>query len=78
MASLTRAHGWLRLAVLAVIWAGAVAVGLAAARLTKVGPILFEVSGRHGVHTGDVLAFTFAFAFASFCTAALLDWWANK
>jgi hypothetical protein len=77
LASPTGAHGWLRVAVLASIWGGAVALGLAAARLTKVGPILFEVSGRHGVHTGDVLAFAFAFTLASVCTAALLDWWAR-
>jgi hypothetical protein len=77
LASPTRAHGWLRVAVLAVIWGGAVAVGLAAARLTKLGPILFEVSGRHGVHMGDVLAFAFTFTLAAVCTAALLDWWAR-
>ena len=77
MASPTGAHGWLRVAVLAVIWGGALAVGLVAARLTKVGPILLEVSGRHGVHTGDVLAFAFSFTVAALCTAALLDWWAR-
>lgn len=75
MASSTGAHGWLRAAVLAVIWCGAVVAGLVVARLTKVGPILFEISGRHGVHAGDVVAFAFAFAVASLCTAVLMEWW---
>lgn len=75
MAGPTGAHGWVRATVLAVVWGGALAAGLVVARLTKVGPILFEISGRHGVHAGDVVAFAFAFAVASLCTAVLLDWW---
>ena len=37
-------------------WAVAVAVSLAVAADTRIGPVLLTLSPRHGVHAGDVVA----------------------
>jgi hypothetical protein len=39
------------------VWALAVGVALLFAWQTKIRPILFRVTDRHGVHLGDVVAF---------------------
>jgi hypothetical protein len=51
------------LAVLLVFGVATVA-GLWVAAETKVGPILFALNERHGVHVGDVAAFVVAYTWA--------------
>jgi hypothetical protein len=52
-----------------VVWAVAVAGVLLTAMDTRVGPVLFTISRRHGVHLGDVLVL-----FAAAAIAAALTW----
>ena len=47
-------------------------LALIVARLTKVGPILFSVTTRHGVHLGDAGAFGIALGVAALMTATLI------
>jgi hypothetical protein len=62
----------MRLLATALVWAVASAVALAIAWKTKVGPVLFVLSSRHGVHLGDIVAFFVAFVWAGIITMALL------
>ena len=57
------------------IWATATLTALFIARITKVGPILLNVSGRHGLHAGDAIAVGLALLVAGLATAALLRRW---
>lgn len=56
-----------------VMSAGATLVTLYVAASTAVGPILFEVSASHGVHLGDVIAGTVAFAAAGVVVAIVAE-----
>lgn len=62
----------MRLLLAAAVWATASAVALAIAWKTKVGPVLFALSSRHGVHLGDIVAFVVAYTWAGITTMALL------
>jgi hypothetical protein len=70
----SRAYGWRptirQLVLVLVAWAGATVFVLVVAAGTKVGPILFQLSERHGVHAGDLLVGT-----ASYGAALLLTAW---
>lgn len=55
-----------------LVWVSAVAVVLAIAADTKIGPILFTLSGRHGVHFGDALVLVAALLVAVCLTGWLL------
>lgn len=64
------------------IWGGATVTALVVARITKVGPTLFNVSARHGLHAGDAVVAGVALVVAVFATAALLrrwrPWWGSS
>ena len=55
-----------------MVWAVAVAAVLLTAVDTRVGPVLFTISRRHGVHLGDVLVLLAAAAIAAVLTWLLL------
>jgi hypothetical protein len=61
--------------VLAGIWGTATLTALFIARITKIGPILLNVSGRHGLHAGDAVAVGVALLVAGIATAALVRRW---
>jgi hypothetical protein len=46
------------------VWVAATSVGLGVAATTKVGPVVIAVSTHHGVHLGDLLAFSVAYTAA--------------
>ena len=37
-------------------WVVGLGLGLTAARFTRIGPVAFGLTGRHGVHVGDLAA----------------------
>jgi hypothetical protein len=53
------------------VWVTATLLGLAVAATTRIGPVLLTVSGSHGVHLGDVLAFAAAYGAAILITRRL-------
>ena len=59
-------HGQVRSprTIVTVTWVVATVLGLVAAATTRIGPVLFTVSGSHGVHLGDVIAFAVAYGAA--------------
>jgi hypothetical protein len=59
------------LAVVVLVWGAATLFGLAVAATTRIGPVLFSVSGSHGVHLGDVVAFAVAYGAAIVLTCHL-------
>ncbi len=61
-----------RLALVVALWATATAFGLAIGALTKVGPVVLTLSRSHGVHVGDLIALTAAYAEASVLTRRVL------
>ncbi|MDT7581542.1 MAG: hypothetical protein QOK35_2806 [Pseudonocardiales bacterium] len=61
-----------RPALVAAVWATATAFGLAIARWTAVGPVVLILGRGHGVHVGDLIALTAAYAEAAFLTRRLL------
>lgn len=58
-----------QLVLLALTWGCAVFVVLATAAVTRVGPVLYEINDRHGVHAFDVLVGTGMFCLALLATA---------
>jgi hypothetical protein len=62
-----------RFLLLVTTWGLATAAALLVSWQTKVGPVLAEVSHRHGVHLGDVLAFAVAWSWAGIVSLALLS-----
>ena len=54
------------------IWSAATAFGLAFAVATKIGPVLWTLSRRHGVHVGDLLALLASYTVAALMTRHLL------
>lgn len=61
-----------RLALAAVAWVGATLFGLAVAATTTIGPIVVDLSQNHGVHLGDLVAFSGAYLVALVVTLAVL------
>jgi hypothetical protein len=61
-----------RLALIAAVWAAATAFGLAIARWTAVGPVVLILVRGHGVHVGDLVALTAAYAEAAVLSRRLL------
>ena len=61
-----------RLALVVALWATATAFGLAIARWTAVGPVVLALSRGHGVHVGDLVALTAAYAEAAVLTRRVL------
>jgi hypothetical protein len=59
-------------ALVVALWATATAFGLAIGALTKVGPVVLTLSRSHGVHMGDLVALTAAYAEAALLTRRLL------
>jgi hypothetical protein len=49
---------------LTLLWATATLLGLVVAGTTRIGPVLFTISGSHGVHLGDVVGFAVAYGAA--------------
>jgi hypothetical protein len=62
-----------RFVVVLLTWTVATAVALAVAWKTKVGPVVFVVSRRHGVHSGDIVAFAVAYVVAAVVSVAVLS-----
>jgi hypothetical protein len=66
---------FLRRTVLMAPWAApwvlATLAGLVIAATTRIGPTLLQLSERHGVHLGDLLAFALAYAMALAVTLAM-------
>jgi hypothetical protein len=60
---------WQRTVGIGAVWVMATAVVLLFAADTRVGPILVNLSERHGVHVGDVVALL-----AMYSGAAVLTW----
>ena len=61
-----------RLVLVAAVWAAATAFGLVIARWTAVGPVVLILGRGHGVHVGDLVALTAAYAEAAVLTRRLL------
>jgi hypothetical protein len=55
-----------------LVWCAATAAGLWVAAETKVGPVVFVIDQRHGIHQGDLIAFGAAYGCAALLTIALL------
>jgi len=58
-------------ATVILVWVAATLVGLTVAATTRIGPIVFTLSARHGAHVGDVLAFVVAYGVALAITLRL-------
>ena len=58
--------------IVALLWGAATVLGTGVAATTRIGPVLFTVSGSHGVHLGDVVAFAVAYAAALVFTRRVL------
>lgn len=67
----TRIGGGRWLAV-AAAWGVAVAIALATAAFTRIGPVVYVFNARHGVHEGDVVVAAAMFCVAALVTAGLL------
>ena len=52
------------------MWAIATIVGLWIAAETKVGPVLVKVTGKHGLHLGDLAGFLVCWQWAAVVTVA--------
>jgi hypothetical protein len=61
----------MRFLLAAAIWGVATCAALFLAWQTKVGPVIYKVSYRHGIHSGDVLAFLVAWMWAAYLTIGL-------
>jgi hypothetical protein len=61
----------MRLLAVMTVWATAGLAALAVAHETKIGPIVWVLSTRHGVHLGDIAAFVVAGTWASMLTLLL-------
>ena len=59
-----------RAALVVLAWVGATLFGLAVAAETRIGPTVLDLSGTHGIHLGDLLAFGGAYAVAALITAS--------
>jgi hypothetical protein len=60
-----------QVALVVATWVVAAAAVLAVAAETRVGPIVLTVTGRHGVHAGDVVAGVLCFAAAALLTGRI-------
>ncbi len=69
---MTTVHQARRIVLLLALWGAATAFGLAFAAWTAVGPILLTLTPRHGVHTGDLVAFAAAYTTAGVLTRRLV------
>lgn len=61
-----------RLLLVLLAWSAAAFAVLANAAVTRIGPVIYQINDRHGVHAGDVLVGTGMFCLAVLVTAALL------
>ena len=61
-----------RTALIVALWGAATAFGLGFAAWTAVGPVLVVLTRGHGVHVGDLVAFTAAYSSAAVLTRRLL------
>jgi hypothetical protein len=61
--------------IIAVVWVGATLFGLAVAATTTVGPVVLELTSRHGVHFGDIVAFVGSYIVALLVTLVVLAFW---
>jgi thiosulfate reductase cytochrome b subunit len=61
-----------RAALILALWGAATAFGLAFAAWTTVGPILLTLAPGHGVHAGDLVAFSAGYTVAAVLTRRLL------
>lgn len=61
-----------QLAALVLTWSAAGFVVLATAAVTRVGPVLYGINDRHGIHAFDVLVGTGMFCVALLATAAIV------
>lgn len=59
-----------QLFLVALTWGAAAFVVLATAAVTRVGPILYTINDRHGIHAFDVLV-----GMGMFCLALLVTAW---
>jgi hypothetical protein len=64
---------WQRAVGICAVWVVATAVVLLFAADTRVGPILLNLSERHGVHLGDVVALV-----AMYSAAAAVSRWIRR
>lgn len=62
-----------QLVAAAVVWGLAAMVVLGTAAVTRVGPILYTINDRHGIHAFDVLVGTGMFC-AALLTTAVIVW----
>lgn len=58
------AHDLVAVLWLAVIWGLAAGASLVMAAVTELGPVVYEINSRHGVHLGDLLAVALFTGFA--------------
>lgn len=61
-----------KLLLVALTWAVAAFVVLGAAAATRIGPVLYEISNRHGIHAADVLVGITMFCLALLVTAVIV------
>jgi hypothetical protein len=61
-----------RAVLIAAIWVVATAGALVLAWQSRVGPVIYRLSERHGVHLGDVAGFVVAYAWAAVVTIAVV------
>lgn len=68
-----------RLVLLALTWGAAAFVVLTTAAVTRIGPVLYQISERHGVHAFDIVVGVVMFCLALLATAAIVwprrDWY---
>lgn len=61
-----------KLLLVAVVWGGAGFLVLGNAAVTRIGPVLYSISGGHGVHAGDIIVGTVVFCLAVLATAVIV------
>jgi hypothetical protein len=61
-----------RLVAVVFVWAASAAVVLGTAAFTRIGPVIYVINARHGVHAFDALVAVAAFVVAAPSTVAFL------
>ncbi|WP_214371330.1 hypothetical protein [Pseudonocardia sp. H11422] len=61
-----------QLVLIATTWVGATGVALLVAAETKLGPIVLDLTKRHGVHLGDLVAVAVCFITALLITSRIV------
>lgn len=58
--------------LVAFTWSAASVIVLATAAATRIGPVLYTINDRHGIHAFDILVGTMMFCLALLVTAGIV------